>query len=92
MAENLEREIFDVTDDEGNTSVVEVLGYFFYNGNEYAVLTDYVEEELPEDAEQEIFFMSVTPLEGDEVEFNPVDDELSQELFDAYTSEDEDEE
>ena len=49
-------------------------------------------EELPEDAEQEIFFMSVTPLEGDEVEFNPVDDELSQELFDAYTSEDEDEE
>ncbi len=87
-----EREIFDVTDDEGNTSQVEVLDYFFFNGEEYAVMADYTEEEPAEDEEQEIFFMQVTPLEGDEVEFNPVDDDLSQELFDAYTTADEDDE
>ena len=88
--DNNEREIFDVTDDEGNTSMVEVLDYFFFNGEEYAVMADYTEDEPAEDEDQEIFFMQVTPLEGDEVEFNPVDDDLSQELFDAYTTADED--
>ena len=45
-----------------------------------------------EDEEQEILIMQVTPLEGYEVEFTPVDDDLSQELFDAYTTADEDDE
>ncbi len=35
-----ERDIVVFTDDEGNDFELEVMDYFFYNGQEYAVLTD----------------------------------------------------
>ena len=35
-----ERDIVVFTDDEGNDFELEVMDYFFYNGQEYAVLSD----------------------------------------------------
>lgn len=35
-----ERDIVVFTDDEGNDFELEVMDYFFYNGEEYAVLSD----------------------------------------------------
>ena len=39
-----ERDIVVFTDDEGNDFELEVMDYFFYNGQEYAVLSDAEEE------------------------------------------------
>ena len=50
---NQEPEIFVFTDEEGNDVTVQVLEYFYYNGKEYAVMTELTEEpveELEEDA------------------------------------------
>ena len=40
-----EQDLVVFTDDEGNELTLEVLDYFFYNGDEYAVLTDVEEED-----------------------------------------------
>ena len=40
-----ERDIVVFTDDEGNDFELEVMDYFFYNGEEYAVLSDADAEE-----------------------------------------------
>lgn len=40
-----EQDLVVFTDDDGNELTLEVLDYFFYNGKEYAVLSD-VEDEL----------------------------------------------
>ncbi|GHU67899.1 hypothetical protein FACS1894184_08650 [Clostridia bacterium] len=39
-----EHDIVEFSDDEGNTLLLEVMDYFFYNGDEYAVLMDADEE------------------------------------------------
>ena len=94
-----EREFVSYIDDDGNEGTLEVLDYFFYNGEEYAVIT-VVDEDEPEhehgencDCEQDVFFMKVTQLEDDEVELEPVDDELADKLLEVinnqYTEEDE---
>lgn len=85
------------TDDEGNDVTVQVLSYFYYNGEEYAVLADAdaVQEcECPPEGEcecppTEIFFMKVVPVEGseDEVEFEPIEDEdLADKLFEVISA------
>ena len=33
-----ERDVVEFTDDEGNTILLEVMDYFFYNGEEFAAL------------------------------------------------------
>ena len=40
-----ERDLVEFTDDEGNTLLLEVMDYFFYNGEEFAVLSDADDEE-----------------------------------------------
>lgn len=35
-----EADIIEMTDDEGNTTLFEIVDYFFYNGEEYAILTE----------------------------------------------------
>lgn len=47
-----ERDIVVFTDDEGNDFELEVMDYFFYNGEEYAVLTDADAEEEECDCEE----------------------------------------
>lgn len=95
--ENEELDLVEFLDENDNKVVMEVIDYFFYEGTEYAVLTEYTEEETDEPAE--VVIMSIQPLGEDEEEFVPVDAELGQKLFDLYSSgafegdfEDEDEE
>ena len=40
-----DRDIVEFTDEEGNSILLEVLDTFYYNGEEFAVLADYVEDE-----------------------------------------------
>jgi len=35
----------EMTDEEGNTTLFDIVDYFFYNGEEYAILTETVNEE-----------------------------------------------
>ena len=38
--EAYEPDVIEMTDDEGNTILFEIIDYFFYNGEEYAILTE----------------------------------------------------
>lgn len=40
-----ERDIVEFTDEEGNSILLEVLDTFFYNGEEFAVLADAIDED-----------------------------------------------
>lgn len=43
--ETQELDLIEMTDDEGNTILMEVVDYFFYNGEEYVILTDSIHDE-----------------------------------------------
>jgi hypothetical protein len=91
-----ERDIVEFTDEDGNTLSLEVLDYFFYNGEEFAVLGDaeesceccsaQEEEEEDEcDCEHSLYIMKVvtsTDENGDELEeFIPVEEGLMDQLI-----------
>ena len=88
-----ERDIVEFSDEEGNTLLLEVIDYFFYNGEEYAVLCDADEEaaqeaDLDDDEDQMIYIMKVvstTSEDGEEMEsFVPVeDDDLLEKLIEV---------
>lgn len=40
-----DRDIVEFTDEDGNSILLEVIDTFFYNGEEFAVLADFVEDE-----------------------------------------------
>lgn len=99
-----EQDLVVFTDDAGNELTLEVLDYFFYNGQEYAVLADYDEEcedeecachhhceeegcnqceDQCEHPEQSLYIMKVIPVEDDQEEFVPVEDELMDQLIEV---------
>lgn len=43
--ENEELDVIEMTDDEGNTILMQVVDYFFYNGEEYVILTDSIDDD-----------------------------------------------
>lgn len=43
--ENEALDIIEMTDDEGNTILMQVVDYFFYNGEEYVILTDSIDDD-----------------------------------------------
>lgn len=43
--ESQDLDIIEMTDDEGNTILMQVVDYFFYNGEEYVILTDSIHDE-----------------------------------------------
>ena len=43
--ENEALDIIEMTDDEGNTILMQVVDYFFYNGEEYVILTDSIHDD-----------------------------------------------
>ena len=102
MDQDMEKDLIELTDEDGNTGMFEVLDYFFYNGQEYALVGDYVEDAEDSEEDQEIgcFVMridTVTDENGEELEeFNPIEDpELEDRLFEIATtnlSDDEEEE
>lgn len=91
--ENNELDIVVFEDDDGNELTMEVLDYLFYEGHEYALLTEYVEN--PDDSVQrEAFIMEVRPIEGDEEneEFVPIPENLAEKLIEIFQSDDFDDE
>nr|MDD6336367.1 DUF1292 domain-containing protein [bacterium] len=87
-------------DEDGEEFELTVLDYFFYNGDEYAVLADHIcDDECGHDGEEgcecgcgcgdcevEIYYMRVV-TEGEEETFIPIEDEdLLDALDSAYNS------
>jgi hypothetical protein len=78
-----ERDVVVFTDDDGKDFEMEVLDYFFYNGQEYAVLTEVCDHDDIEDDEHqhEAYIMQVVQMDDDMEEFVPIDDDLAEELI-----------
>jgi tryptophanyl-tRNA synthetase len=97
-----ERDLVVFEDDAGNELTMEVLDYLCYEGKEYALLTEYVEDDDEDDDEGEIevMIMEVVPVGDDQEEFVPIDDDLAEKImavfesdeFDDVYEDDEDEE
>ena len=93
-------DIIEMTDDEGNTILMQVVDYFFYNGDEYVILTDTIDDgTLEEDpAEIDCYVMHVVTSRdeetGEELEtFEPIEDEkLEAKLIEVANSQLNDEE
>ena len=82
-AEEEIQDLIEGVDEDGNTVMLEVVRYFFYNGEEYVVLGDaQTGEDEAEDSDEEeavnLYIMKVVEKEedGEEIEeFLPVDDD-----------------
>ena len=85
-----ERDLVVFEDDAGNELTMEVLDYLAYEGKEYALLTEYVEddEEGDEDEPVEVFIMEVRPVGEDQEEFVPIDEALAETLIKIFESDD----
>jgi len=97
-----ERDLLVFTDEDGNEIEMEVIDYFEYEGEEYAMLTEACYDDHDDECgcgcgcdEQEIFIMKVV-VDGDAEDFVPVPEEKMEELIqyiqDIYDEEGEDEE
>ena len=92
MENNEDLELYVFTDEDGNDVNVQVLDYFYYNGREYAVMTELAEGQEPwteeggDEESPEIFFMEVKEVDEENVEFLPIeDDDLADKLFDIVS-------
>ena len=89
-----ERDLLVFTDDSGQEIEMEVVDYFTYGDEEFALLTDANDPE-PEniDGERDVYIMKVVG-DGENEEFLPVEEERMDELIDAlqnmYDEEEED--
>lgn len=93
MDEELDLVVFE--DDDGNELTMEVLDYLAYEGKEYALLTEYVEDEDDdgdEDEPVEVFIMEVRPVGEDQEEFVPIDEKLAETLIKIFEADDFDDE
>ena len=83
-----ERDLVEFEDDAGNKLTMEVLDYLAYEGKEYALLTEYVEDDNDgnEDEPVEVFIMEVVPVGEDQEEFVPIDDALAEKLVKIFES------
>ena len=72
-------DMIEMTDEEGNTTLFKILDYFFYNGDEYAILTDSIDEETTGADRVDCYVMKIVPTtdeSGEELEeFVPVEDQ-----------------
>ena len=90
-AEDEMLDLIEGVDEDGNTVMLEVVRYFFYNGEEYVVLGDAQTDDEAEDSEDEdavnLYIMKVVEKEedGEELEeFLAVEDEdLLEKLIDV---------
>ncbi len=76
-------ELVELEDSEGNPVTLKVEKYFFYNGDEYVLLSDDLD---PRPEEISHYVMKVEPVDGEDddmVDFVPVDDALSESLLEA---------
>lgn len=80
-----ERDVVEFTDDEGNTLLLEVMDYFFYNGEEFAALCNAKEDASDDDPDDDpVYIMKVnsfTDESGEEMEeFVPPEEALMEKL------------
>lgn len=78
-----ERDVVVLSDDDGNEFELDVIDYFEYEGQEYAVLMDLCdmddececgEEECTCEGEHDVFIMKIV-VDGDMEEFVPADED-----------------
>lgn len=81
-----ERDVVVFSDDDGNEFELDVIDYFEYEGQEYAVLMDLSDspcgcedEECDSCAEQDVYIMKVI-VNGDTEEFLPADEDKMEAL------------
>ena len=82
---DFEADLVELEDDEGGKVTLRVERYFFYNGDEYVLLTDDLDGSA-EEANVTRYVMKVQPLpeEGEDMEeFVPVEEELMDRLIKA---------
>ncbi|MBR1586420.1 MAG: DUF1292 domain-containing protein [Clostridia bacterium] len=84
MANQEDLDIIELEGEDGEVLRLIVERYFFYNGDEYVLLSD--EIDLPEGEEVSRYVMKVQPIEGengeeDMEEFVPVDEDLMEQLI-----------
>ncbi|MBR4236743.1 MAG: DUF1292 domain-containing protein [Clostridia bacterium] len=90
--ENTEADLVYFKDEGGNEIVMEVLDYFFYEGEEYATLIDYDPENDFSEAQLkgvkpvDITVMKIVPVGEDEEEFVPIEDDLARRLTEMLNS------
>ena len=99
--ENMQPDLLEMTDEEGNSILLQVLEYFFYNGQEYAILADAPQEANTADVPEEVgcYVLRVntfTDENGEEMEeFVPIEDAALEEkligIASTRLSEDEEE-
>ena len=79
-----ERDVVEFVDDEGNTLLLEVMDYFFYNGEEFAALQD-AKEEDDESEDDGVYIMKINSFVGENgeemEEFVPPEEELMEKLI-----------
>jgi len=85
-----ERDVVVFEDDAGNEIKMEVIDYLAYEGKEYALLTEFVEDEETEpDEDLDVYIMEVVDAGDDMEEFVPVEDEaLADQLLAIFQSDD----
>jgi len=87
MSEEERLDIVEGVDEDGNRLLLRVNRYFYYNGEEYVLLSDDVEEINPNLEEVTFFVMKVTVStdeDGEEIEeFEPVEQELMASLIEV---------
>lgn len=88
-----ERDLVVFEDDAGNELTMEVLDYLCYEGREYALLTEFNEdeEEADEADEIEVMVMEVRPVGDDQEEFVAIDDDLADKIMAIFDSDEFDE-
>ena len=83
-----ERDLVVFEDDAGNELTMEVIDYLFYEGKEYALLTEFVEDpDVDGPDEIEVMIMEVKPVGDDQEEFLPIDDDLAEKIMAIVESE-----
>lgn len=84
MSENERLDVIEGTDEEGNSLLLQVERYFFYNGDEYVLL------KAMDAAEETLYVMKVQVSqdeEGEAVEdFLPVEEELMESLLQVVSA------
>ena len=80
-------DIVEGMDEDGNRLLLRVNRYFYYNGEEYVLLSDDIEDEKDDLDDVTFFVMKVsvsTDEDGEEIEeFEPVEQELMDALIEV---------
>lgn len=88
---DLDRDIIEMSDEKGNALSFEIERYFFYNGDEYALLREMDQEGKTLPGDEGAYIMRVDSMKDEAgesfEEFSPVDEEESRALLDLLRAE-----